>query len=211
MTFYDYLLEQFGYDEPILVQEVADKTGESKATIRQRLRRLVLKQQLERVQSGVYFIPSKQPLFGKPILDPNKVLTKKYLKRQNITSGYQTGINFANRLGLTTQTASVPVIATNQATRDQRTIQIYNNKIIIKKPRTPVTERNYKALQIFDLLNNFDDYSEKPLNSVTEVLTSYLNDTKLTEVELTEVLNQYPSKTKVRAYEAGLIKSEVAR
>lgn len=211
MTFYDYLLEQFGYDEPILVQEVANKTGESKATIRQRLRRLVLKHQLERVQSGVYFIPSKKPLFGKPILDPNKVLTKKYLKRQNVTSGYQTGINFANRLGLTSQTASVPVIATNQATRDQRTIQIYNNKIIIKKPRTPVTERNYKALQIFDLLNNFEDYSEKPLNSVTEVLTSYLNDTKLTEVELREVLNQYPSKTKVRAYEAGLIKSEVTR
>ena len=47
VTFYDYLIEEFGYDEPILVEEIVEKTGENKATVRQRLSRLVLKKQLE--------------------------------------------------------------------------------------------------------------------------------------------------------------------
>lgn len=209
MIFYDYLIEEFGYDEPILVEEVARKTGEEKATIRQRLRRLEQRNKLVRVQNGVYFAPSKNPMFGRAVIEIGKILTKKYLRNQNTVTGFEAGINFANKLGLTTQTASVPVIVTNQASRDQRMVQIYNNKVVIRKPRTPVTERNYKALQVFDLLNNFEEYSEKPLNSAKGAIVSYLEDAQLSKRELENTLDVYPLKTKARAYELGLL-NEVA-
>ena len=209
MEFYDYLIEEFGYDEPILVEDIAKKTGKEKATIRQRLRRLEQKNQLVRVQNGVYFAPSKNPMFGRAVLEIGKILTKKYLRNQNTVTGFEAGINFANKLGLTTQTASVPIIVTNQASRDQRMVQIYNNKVVIRKPRMPVTERNYKALQVFDLLNNFEEYSEKPLISAKDVILSYLDDAKLSKRELENTLDVYPVKTKARAYELGLF-NEVA-
>lgn len=210
-TFYEYLIEEFGYDEPILVQDVVMKTGDSQGTVRQRLRRLAQDDKLIRVQNGIYFIPSKKSKFGKPIIDPKKVLNKKYLYRANQVSGYQSGLNFGNRLGLTTQTASVQTIVTNEASRYQRIVQIYNNKIIIKKPRVAVTERNYKFLQVLDLLNDFDAYSEKTLQSSKDTIASYLKDIDLTMEERKEIINCYPMKTQIRAYEVGVIQSEVTQ
>lgn len=204
MAFYEYLIEEFGYDEPILTEEVVDKTGEVPATIRQRLSRLEQKDYVIRALNGVYFVPSRKPRFGKAILEVKKIINKKYLINQDHISGYQAGINFANRLGLTTQTAAVPTIVTNQTARD-RTVQIYNSKVVIKKPRVMVDDRNYKALQVFDLLNNFEEYSEKPLDSAKPAIESYMKDIKLSKEEIKLTLECYPMKTKARAYDLELV------
>lgn len=211
MDFYDYLVQEYGYDEPIILDELKEKLDIKPTTLRQRMSRLVLKGQVVRIIQGVYFIPKKKPLFGLPVLDVNKVVHRKYLRSQNQVTGYNAGVNFANYLGLTSQTASVPTIVTNKASRDSRSVKIYNNRVIIRKPRVTVNEKNYKILQVLDLLNNYELLSEKPLDIAKNRILSYLGDVTINENEMKGYLNEYPGKTKVRAYELGLVKDETTR
>jgi hypothetical protein len=77
MQFYDYLLEKFGVNEPIMSNEIVFEEY-SKPWIYKQLNVLVNEGKLLRFEKGVYYIPT-ETFFGKSLLNPRKVIEKKYI------------------------------------------------------------------------------------------------------------------------------------
>ena len=204
MMLYRYLLEKYGYDEPIFSNQVKEDLTMNPNTVRQQFKRLTDKGQIEKVRNGLYFIPKKQPLFGSPVLNVERIIQRKFLENKNKVTGYITGTNFANQLGLTSQTAAVATVVTNITSSIKREITFYNNKVIIKKPRVRVTNENYRLLQVLDLLNDYDSCSEKSLTEGASAIKYYLSGISLEKEELDSYMAAYPIKTKLKVYESGL-------
>lgn len=77
MNLYEYLLITFGTDEPFYTTEIS--FGEySKPWLYKELNKLCEEGKIIRYERGLYYIPT-QTIFGHSILDPNKVITKKYI------------------------------------------------------------------------------------------------------------------------------------
>ncbi|ALS78464.1 hypothetical protein AUO94_07215 [Planococcus kocurii] len=205
MELYQYLLDEYGYDEPILTEQLKEKLQLNPSTLRQYIKRLADKGLLAKVQNGIYFIPKKKPMFGSAVLDTDQIMRKKFIEDRDRIIGYKSGTNFANALGLTSQTAAVATIVTNNASAAKREVSVYKKRFIIRKPRANVNKSNYKLLQVLDLLNNYEQYSEKPLEVAKEKILSYLEGVSLNEQEVKEYLEAYPIKTKLRVYELGLL------
>lgn len=210
MKLYQYLLSEYGYDEPILTEQLKDNIKLNPNTLRQSIKRLHDKGLIAKVQNGIYFIPSKKPEFGTATLDTDKIVRVKYLKDRDFRIGYKSGINFANTLGLTYQTAAVETIVTNNSSASKREVKIYNKRYIIRKPKVEVNKFNYKILQVLDLLNNYDHYSEIPLEKAKEKILKYLKDVSTNQQEFKKCIDVYPMKTKLKVYELGLL-DEIAQ
>lgn len=204
MMFYRYLVENYGYDEPIFMNQVQKDRQINPNTLRQQFKRLADQGRIEKVQNGIYFIPKKKPLFGSPVLNVERIIERKFLKNQEEVEGYIAGTDFANRLGLTSQTATVATVVTNNTSSVQREVMFYHNKVVIKKPRVRISNTNYKLLQVLDLLNDYERYSEKPISEGLTSMRNYLQDVSFEEEELKTYMDAYPVKTKLNVYELGL-------
>lgn len=204
MELYQFLLDNFGYDEPIFSKDLQEKLNIKDSTLRQKLNRLVRSDQLKRYERGIYYIPKPNSILKQKPLSINKVIKKKYLYDKDKPIGYRTGLAFANDLNLTTQTAGKMEIVTNRETNWKRNVKISNWNLILRKPRIEVTERNYKALQVLDLVANFDKISETPLDKNLDRIIKYIGNINLDKKELDNILKKYPWKTKAKVYESGL-------
>jgi len=204
MDLMQYLVLNYGYNEPIFSEYLYMKLNMKPVTLRQILKRLTDRKQLERYEDGIYYIPKPGSLLKVNSLNINKVINKKYLYNNKII-GYRSGLSFANELALTSQTATTLEIVTNKETNWRRPKKIKNFNLILSKPRVEVNDSNYKLLQVLDLLTNVEKFSEKPLDNTYEKIVSYAKTIKLNSSELESILNQYPSKTKLKAYESGLM------
>lgn len=211
MELYQYLLDKYGYDEPILTEQLKEELKLNPNTLRQYIKRLSDKGSLTKVQNGIYFIPKKKPIFGSAVLDTDQIIRKKFLVNHSDIIGYKSGTNFANALGLTSQTAAVETLVTNKASAAKREVKVYKKRFIIRKPRVIVNKSNYKLLQVLDLLNNYEQYSEKPLEAAREKILMYLEDISMNESQVKECLNAYPIKTKLKVYELGLFDAVARR
>lgn len=215
-SLYDFIVKYYGYNEPVFTNELKEKYEmENKLklnpnTFRQIIKRLTDKGLLIKVENGVYFIPNKNSVLKKPILSVEKIVGRKFLNNQEEIIGYKTGINFANSLGLTTQTASIPTIVTNNTSSNKRVVSFYNKKIIIKKPKTRINSKNYKLLQVLDLLKDFERVSESPIEEAKDKIVNYLKDVSISEEDFKNYLISYPDQTKLKLYESGVY-NEIAR
>ncbi|WP_414839206.1 DUF6088 family protein [Carnobacterium sp. TMP28] len=207
---YDFMVEKYGYDEPIFTNDLKNELNRNPSAFRQTIKRLSDNGLITKVESGIYFIPNKNSVLKKPMLSVDKIVRKKFLTNQEEIIGYRTGINFANRLGLTTQTASIPTIVTNNTSSNKREVFFYNKKIIVRKPKTKVNSRNYKFLQVLDLLKDFERLSEEPIEEAKDKIIDYLKDVTLSETEYKNYLNSYPVQTRIKFYESGVY-NEIAR
>ena len=70
--------------------------------------------------------------------------------------GYYAGFTFANQMGLSLQVPYVQEIVSNEASAKVREIEIKGQKFLLRKPRTVITEENYRVLQFLDFLVDFD-------------------------------------------------------
>lgn len=206
---YEYILNEYGYDEPVFTKNLkAALINEmSYDTLRQNLKRLADEGLLIRVDRGTYYIPRKTSVLKTPRVNFNKVVYRKYIQPNNEQIiGYTCGINFANQLGATTQTATISTIVTNETGRPNEEVKKVGNVIIkLKKSKVEVNKNNYKFLQILDLLNDYEKISEEPLNNRIYInILKYLEDTYLTQKEYYECLLKYPKKTIAKAVELGL-------
>lgn len=154
MDFYSCLLEQYGYNEPIFVQEVGYKEY-SKPWIYKELNRLCGAGALIRYDKGVYYIP-KQTTLGPSLLDPRKVIRKKYIQAGDSTVGYYSGNTLLNLLELSTQMPNSIEIYTNNEKSKVREIKIGNQSVVLRRARTPVTNENAPVLQFLELMNFTD-------------------------------------------------------
>lgn len=204
MDLMNYLLENYGYNEPIFPEDLREKIMGKDTTLRQNLKRLTDREQIIRFDKGIYFIPRPDSLLKKKSLSVNKIIKQKYLYKEDKLIGYRTGIAFANDLNLTTQTPGIIEIVTNKESNIKRVINLKNRRVMLRKPRIEVNEHNYKLLQVLDLLNNYDKYSEKPLESVKQRIIDYVSTCEMKRQEFENYIQNYPQRTKLALYESGL-------
>ena len=93
----EFLLENFGYNEPIFLKDLSFE-GISENAMRQSIKRLVANGFLERYDSGIYYIPKRDGLLGKGYLNTSVVVERKYIQNKEEVFGYITGLSLANSL-----------------------------------------------------------------------------------------------------------------
>ncbi len=190
---YQYLVEKYKENEPFFLSDIQIK-GMSGNNVRQQLKKLTDIGKVKRFDSGIYYLPKKsifksgsQPTF-------EKVLEYKYLWDKNKRCGYISGLLFFNQMGLTTQVPMQYEIVTNKATNDYRETSLAKSRVIIRKPKVIITEKNYVILQFLDMLKDVDVYSEMSGTDLQNRLYRYMDDVGLELSDLESYFSYYPDK-----------------
>lgn len=202
-------IDEYPYDEPIFIEEIKDYFKKiiqnnfetTFKSIYVYINRLVKENKLSQFVKGIYYKPTKG-IFGSKPLNINKVIEKKYICDKNGKKGYFTGAYLFNKLGLTTQIPKEILIVTNECPNSND----YNNKnlgVTIRKPKTPVTEENYKYLQLFDILMNRDNIKIE-VDNEKEIIYKFIEDNQLNLEKIFEYANKINNlKPIIRLYELG--------
>lgn len=199
-----YLMENYGYNEPIFLNDLAIE-GLSDNAVRQSVKRLVASGFLERYDNGIYYIPKRDGLLGKSYLDPSMVIMRRYVQNKSEIYGYLTGISFANQLGLTTQMPAVIEIVTNREASNGRMITVGSQRVRIKKPAITVRDSNAELLQLLDTIGQAEKYTELTKEETIETLISYMRKKRFTKEQLSEVSAVITGATAKKMIEWGMI------
>jgi len=172
-------------------------------TIRSIFKRIDDNGLIVKIKNGVYALPNPKSIMGKPAVYISDVIKKKYIGDETRIIGYTTGLNFANQLGLTTQTASIDSVISNAVSNKKREIKLNNNRLIVNAPRVEVNINNYKLLQILDLLNDYNTLCEVDLKTARINIIKYISELNLDSNELEKIVSIYPLEAQVRFYKIG--------
>ena len=149
---------------------------------------------VKRFDNGIYFLPKKTIFKSGSQLAPEKVLECKYLRDKDKRCGYVSGLMFFNQMGLTTQIPMMYEVVSNKATNDYRETSLAKSRVIVRKPKVPITEKNYKVLQFLDMLKDVDVYSEVTGKQLQDRLYRYMDDANLSISEMEPYFSYYPDK-----------------
>lgn len=149
-TLYEYLLDNYKENEPIFLVDL-QVDGMTRTNVRQQIKKLTDTGKVKRFDNGIYFLPKKTIFKSDSQLAPEKVLECKYLRDKDERCGYVSGLMFFNQMGLTTQVPMMYEVVSNKATNDYRETSLAKSRVIVRKPKVPVTEKNYKALALFTI------------------------------------------------------------
>lgn len=187
MELINYLIETYGYNEPILLEEISFK-GFSKPWINKQLAKYVETGELIRFEKGVYYIPKKTTL-GPSKLNPQKVIERKYI---NNKEGYYSGASFLNQLGLSTQVPNVIEIYTNNESAKVREVKIGTIKVLLRKARTTIDSTNVAVQSFLELMNYV---SPSFFNDERKQITAkYIKDTGITRNDIAKYAGVFPDK-----------------
>lgn len=192
-TLYGYLLDNYKENEPIFLADL-QVDGMTRTNVRQQIKKLTDTGKVKRFDNGIYFLPKKTIFKSGSQLAPEKVLECKYLRDKDERCGYVSGLMFFNQMGLTTQVPMMYEVVSNKATNDYRETSLAKSRVIVRKPKVPVTEKNYKALQFLDMLKNVDVYSEVTGKPLQDRLYRYMDDANLSISEMEPYFAYYPDK-----------------
>lgn len=190
---YQYLTENYKENEPFFLSDLQIE-GMTGNNIRQQMKKLTDVGRVKRFDKGIYYLPKKS-IFqsgAKPTLE--KVLEYKYLRDKDRRCGYISGLLFFNQMGLTTQVPMQYEIVSNKATNEYRETFLAKSRVIIRKPRIPVTDNNYMALQFLDMLKEVDVYSEIEGTDLQKRLYQYMKSAGLEISDLESYFSYYPDK-----------------
>lgn len=181
-----YLMENFGYNEPIFLNDLSVE-GLSENVIRQSLESLCSDGFLEKYDNGIYYIPKQDRLLGKSYLDPFLVILRKYVQNKSEIFGYMTGISFANQLGLTTQVPAVIEIVTNCEVTNGCMLMVGNQKVRVKQSVITIDNSNAELLQFLDAISQAEKNTELSMQETIDIFRSYIKQKDFTKAELLEV------------------------
>ena len=200
MTLYQRLLDEFGYNEPILRDEISYESY-SKAWIYNELKKLCNEGLLVRFDKGVYYIPT-QTVFGVSLLDPRKVIEKRYISSAGRVYGYYGGQILMNRLGLSTQMPNVLEVYTNNEASRVRDIDIGRQRVRLRSSRVTVTPDNVAVLSFLELMNNLSADGIDEDNR--KIIIQYIEQNRISSKDISGYAASFPDKVM-----RNLIESEV--
>ena len=205
---YQYITENYKENEPFFLSDIQIE-GMTGNNIRQQLKKLTDSEKVKRFDKGIYYLP--QPSIFKSGARPTleRVLEYKYLCDKSNRCGYISGLLFFNQLGLTTQVPMQYEIVTNKATNEYRETFLAKSRIIIRKPKVPVTEENYMALQFLDMLKDVDVYSEMSGIALQKRLYQYMRKVGLRISDLESYFPYYPDKLYKNLVETRVIYNDI--
>lgn len=190
MDFFNYLSDTLGVNEPIFSADIKYEDY-SKPWIAKQLAALCEEGRLVRYERGIYYIPVITP-FGKSILNPNKVIERKYIMDKGIANGFYSGMTALNKLGLTTQIPNTIEICTNNETTKLRNIKVSNQNVTLRRSRVKITNENQNVIQFLELMNTvptgFFDNERK------SILKKLISDNKITRESILEYIPSFPDK-----------------
>lgn len=194
-------VEQYPEDEPIFIEDIKkyiiqkceenNKKEKILKNINVILNRLKNEGIIRAEYKGVYYKPI-YTVFGEMGLDENKLRKLKYLEdRDGNIKGYIIGAKLYNLLGLTTIVPNVTDIVTNECKYHKQ----YDQKLrtYITKPKTKITNENYKYLQFIDILENKDNVYIETENA-NEILYNLIKKNQLDFEKIIKYIRETNSK-----------------
>lgn len=172
-NFADILKGRFGENEPILVEEILGEFSDiSRQAVYKKIDAAMAEGSLERYDRGVYYLPT-ETRFGKSGLLGTQVATKRWIKSGDEVFGYVSGFNLANQAGVSDQVPNTLEVTTNKESTRLREVKPFGGwrRIVLRKPRRPVSARNVDALRFLDLISEqqiqyFDEYEMEALKNL---------------------------------------------
>lgn len=173
-----------------LVEKFEIPLDQAKKITNINLKRLADKEELERLQKGIYY-RTKQTIFGKAKPSMEAVATRILTKEEGDIIGYETGASFRNRLGLLSLLPRDKEIVTNGYRK-----QIgKKSHIIPKRPITRITRDNYKYFQILDVIKELKS-AYIDVDNPEEIVSAYIKRENLDKIKLIYLARRfYPVKT----------------
>lgn len=150
------LKSQYGENTPIFFEDIANVcSGYTRGRVYQLIDAAMNSGLLAKAGYDCYYIPTTTP-FGKSLLNPRKVIEKKYISNKGEVYGFYTGVALLNSFGITTQMPNVIEVFTNNEASKSRRVAINNQTIIVKRARTTINNSNYKEMMLLELFNLAD-------------------------------------------------------
>ena len=198
---YDYLLEIFGKNEPIFLSDIHYEDY-SDIWLKKKLAKLCESNQVIRYERGIYYIPVKTP-FGNSILNPNRIIERKYLSEKGNRIGFYTGITALQQAGLSTQMSNIPEIQTDNENSKLRRVKVGNQEVILRKSRVKIDNDNIFVLQFLEMMNStssgyFDDERKA-------VIKSWIRKCNISQELVTKYAPFFPDKALRNLIESGVI------
>jgi len=159
---------------------------------------------IKRYDNGIYYIPAASRLKGGTSIAPDIVVQYRYIARNGKTDGYYSGFTFANQLGLTVQVPYTLEIVTNNTSSKVREINLKGQRVVLRKPKTTVTDKNCHILQLLDLLKDIDLYADHKNEETAERITDYIRKEEISQESVDEYISLYPDKIYRNLYEMRL-------
>ena len=190
MSLYQSLLEYYGYNEPIVSSEIEYKSY-SRPWIYKEMNKLCDQGMVVRYEKGIYYIPTKT-ILGTSILDPRKVIEKKYIKDGADIIGYYSGATLLNQLDLSTQMPNTIELYTNNETSRLRNTTVGNQKVVLRRARTPINTSNAAVLCFLELMNSvpasFFDEERKAK------VCSFVQRNNISRSDIAQFVKDFPDK-----------------
>lgn len=150
------LKTQYGENTPIFFEDIANACSRyTRGRVYQLIDAAMNSGLLAKAGYDCYYIPTTTP-FGKSLLNPRKVIEKKYISNKGEVYGFYTGLALLNSFGITTQMPNVIEVFTNNEATKSRRVTINNQTIIVKRARTTINNSNYKEMMLLELFNLAD-------------------------------------------------------
>lgn len=150
------LKSQYGENTPIFFEDIANVcSGYTRGRVYQLIDAAMNGGLLAKAGYDCYYIPTTTP-FGMSLLNPRKVIEKKYISNKGEVYGFYTGLALLNSFGITTQMPNVIEVFTNNEATKSRRVTINNQTIIVKRARTTINNSNYKEMMLLELFNLAD-------------------------------------------------------
>ena len=184
----EYLEKNYGYNEPIFINEIR-LDGLNDNALRQYFKRMLKSGDLARFDTGIYYLPKASRLLKKSYLDPMKVIVRKYIQSTTETYGYFAGATFANQIGLTTQMPATLEIVTSKESTKGRTVTVGSQTVRLKRPVTTITSENAGLLQFLNAVSQGEKYSELSDPETGILLKNYAKKQNYSKELLSSVLS----------------------
>ena len=150
------LKNQYGENTPIFFEDIANVcSGYTRGRVYQLIDAAMNSGLLAKAGYDCYYIPTTTP-FGRSLLNPRKVIEKKYISNKGEVYGFYTGLALLNSFGITTQMPNIIEVFTNNEATKSRRVTINNQTIIVKRARTTINNSNYKEMMLLELFNLAD-------------------------------------------------------
>lgn len=200
MSLYENLVQRFGYNEPIMTTEINYKSY-SRPWIYKEMNRLCESGNVVHYDKGVYYIPTQTAL-GQSLLNPLRVIEKKYLSENGKAIGYFSGISLLNKMGISTQVPSTLEIYTNKETSQVREVKVGRQRVVLRKARTKINSQNVAVLSFLEMMNGVSPsyFNDERRKTVRE----YIRQNRITRKDITKYAPYFPDKVM-----RNLIESEV--
>lgn len=199
---YEYLLKNYQLNEPIFMADIDLQISSN--NLRQMFKNLCDAGKIRRYDNGIYYIPKQSKLKGAMPFAPEEIVLYKYILRKNRIEGYYSGYTFANQMGITTQVPVAIEVVSNNASAMRREVSLRGQRVVLRKPRTKVTEDNVRVLQLLDLLKDIREYADDETEDAAEKIVKYMKIENITREQIDKYISLYPDRIYKNLYEMRL-------